>query len=800
MATIKIDRGFTQKIQQKGLLQTPSSMPPQPPPKSPKGPKGPQKRMIFAVVGAVGVLVAMGLGISASRGSKKSAAPTAAPQQANIAKTPAPAAPESVKPTQEQTTGQPPETQSAPQTESQNAQNQQQQTPLMREIPLGSPQGLLCEYYEGIPEQPIRALLSAPTFPGRPSRTVQIRRFELQDNNGDDYGVRVRGYLVPTQSGKYRFAVCVDDSAEFWLSTDDTPTNLRKLITLDSLVETWDYRTDLLSEACELVAGKRYYVEALMKEGNGFDYLRVGWAVPGSDQPVIIDAPFLRPWVDSPTAAQAATANTQVTTTEATEGEKPKNALPSALAPARAAVEEQQRLNGAAYRYAEASQILKAKRTNWQDPEAKDLIDTAILRFETLARLREFVQAELARAPIRGIWVAFGGQVDVTGANDEGVTVAPGRIVSWEKIPPDQMLRLINATVPKATGDAATKGTLFLAAAVFCKEVTGGVDLALKYRDRALAANSRLEHLAEIVLGGTPEKILAEARSQSARMELARLSASATGLAEKATKRQADLAPVTGLVPGLSVEYWENARFGSLNEARQQGFLNKSPDSSQTIENFDVPENRSHFYIARVRGFLTPSVTGEYTFYIACDDQGEFWLSSDDTPAKLALCINLDSYVVPKSWDKDTRKSMPVSLVKGRYYSVEAFLKDNEGEDHLSVAWSLPKDDNPKLITAANLLHSDTVGYTPRVQEIRNQLDEDLQKILTLTTEVAQLREANGEPSDSSVPVTTEQANALQKQADRAKEALREAEGLLQRVDTTMPQIKVARRPEKAKR
>ncbi len=798
MSTIKIDRGFTQKIQHKDLRHPPTSHPPPPP----KRPKNGLKWVIPAAIG-VGLLVVIGIGIGVSGGSKKPAPPPASSRQTNVeqppaSKAPVPKAPVSVEPKQEQTTGQNPEPQPTPQP----TQNQQQQTALPREVPVGSPHGLLCEYYEGIPEQPIRALLSAPTFPGQPSRTVQIRRFELSDNIGDHYGARVRGYLVPSQSGKYRFAVCVDDTAEFWLSTDDTPANLRKLITVDNFVESWDYRADLLSEACDLVAGKRYYLEALMKEGEGFDYLRVGWTLPGSDQPVIIDEPFLQPWQETQTAVQAAvttgqpaTAGTQVATPDTAEQGKPKDGLSSALAPARAAVEEQMRLNGVAYRFAEASQILKAKRTNWQDPEAKDIIDTAILRFETLARLRVFVQEELARAPLRGVWVAFGGQVDVTGANDEGVTVAPGRIVAWDKIPADQMLRLVNATVPKAAGDSATKGTLFLAAAIFCKEITGGVDLALKYRERAIAANSRFEHLAELVLGGTPEKVMAESRIQSARLELVRLSASAAALAEKATKRQADLAPVTGLVPGLTLEYWENAKFDSLNEARKQGVLKKPPDSSQAIENFEVPANHSNFYIARVRGFLTPSVTGEYTFYIACDDQGEFWLSSDETPAKLALCIDLDHYVGPQSWEKEIRKSKPVSLVQGRYYFVEAFLRDFEGEDHLAVAWSPTAEDNPRLITAANLLHSTSVGFTPRAQEIRKQIDGDLQKIQALTAEIARLREA-----DTSAPATTESANALQKQTERAKDALREAEGLLQRVDTSITQFKIVSRPEKAKR
>jgi hypothetical protein len=36
---------------------------------------------------------------------------------------------------------------------------------------------------------------------------------------------------------------------------------------------------------------------------------------------------------------------------------------------------------------------------------------------------------------------------------------------------------------------------------------------------------------------------------------------------------------------------------------------------------------------ARLRGYVTAPATGDYTFYIAADDRGELWLSSDDNPA-----------------------------------------------------------------------------------------------------------------------------------------------------------------------
>ena len=512
MSTIKIDRGFTQKIHQKELAHLPSHPPP-PPKKKPKE-KLP-KWVYFAIPGGALVLVTIVVGsclLCKQPDAKVQPAAVAVAQQEIVVK-PAQALdktePEPVDPSDPTAIFN--AYTNAPSVHTSKSSDQHKR--VLREISMGSPHGLLCDYYEHIPGKEVRLLRSAPTFPGQPSRTVQVGRFDLSENIGENYGVRVRGYLVPPKSGKYRFSVCADDTAEFGLSTDDSPEHWRKLVALAGYVgKTWAEKKEQQSEPCELVGGKRYYLEALMKQSQGVDFMFVGWMGPVSEERfVVIDSEYLVPWTE--TAQEQAASPSEVKRVA-------RAAREAALAPARLAAAEQQRVNGAAYRFADAARALKANTTIGQTPEAKALVDAAVLRFETLAKLRTFVQAELAKSPVRGVWVAFGGQADVTGASDEGVTVAPGRIVEWAKIPPDQMLKLVNATVPKAVTDPSTRGTLLLAAAVFCKEVSGGLDLALKYRERAIAMNATLAPMADRVLGGTPEAIVAQPRIEASRAEL----------------------------------------------------------------------------------------------------------------------------------------------------------------------------------------------------------------------------------------------------------------------------------------
>ena len=546
----------------------------------------------------------------------------------------------------------------------------------------------------------------------------------------------------------------------------------------------WTTRQDQQSAECELKAGQRYYVEAFLKEENGSDYLAVAWKGPVSDTYKLIDAQYLQPWSEEAAAAPAAASRSNS-----------RQAREAAEAPARAAIEDQQRKNAAAYRYAEAASELKAGKASWTEPQALALVETAILRFELLARLRAFVQAELAKAPLRGIWTAFGKPADITAATEEGITVAPGRIVEWAKIPPDQMLRLVNALVPKAVADPNTKGTLFLAAAIFNKENGGTLEVALKYRERALANHSGLGPLADRVLGGAPEALQAEVQMKSLRSELDSLAASVPALAEKRRKLQEELAAATGLVPGVFAEYWDQNPYGNLDDARKKGLLKKQPDSVKVLSALESPRDRAEKYVGRLSGILAPSETAEYYFYIAADDRGELWLSQDETPEKLELVVKTDAYSNFRAWSKETRRSKPIRLVSGQRYYFEAFVQEGEKSDHLSVAWSKVADDEPKVVEAENLLFPAPSGFTPQIQELQRQTEADLQKLQDLLTACDKAREADRSWLDSDQPASASSTEELQRQVNGVKEALHSAENLIRQDDGALQQLKAASRP-----
>ena len=106
---------------------------------------------------------------------------------------------------------------------------------------------------------------------------------------------------------------------------------------------------------------------------------------------------------------------------------------------------------------------------------------------------------------------------------------------------------------------------------------------------------------------------------------------------------------------------------------------------------FESPKDVADNYGARIRGYICPPQTGNYTFWIAADDASELWLSTDDNPNNKTKIAYTSSYTGFREWYWfPSQKSVSISLQAGSKYYIEALHKEGNGGDHLSVAWQLP--------------------------------------------------------------------------------------------------------------
>ncbi len=95
-------------------------------------------------------------------------------------------------------------------------------------------------------------------------------------------------------------------------------------------------------------------------------------------------------------------------------------------------------------------------------------------------------------------------------------------------------------------------------------------------------------------------------------------------------------------------------------------------------------------YGARLHGWITPRETANYLFYLRSDDGGELSLSTDDAQGNLSVIISGSGAIF-----NDTNKSLPIPLVAGQPYFIEALHKEAGGADYLEVAWRKTTDVTP---------------------------------------------------------------------------------------------------------
>lgn len=156
-----------------------------------------------------------------------------------------------------------------------------------------------------------------PRYPNNPTETRFLKFYEFPPgaddgspppgNVYDNYGARLWGFLTPKDTAEYVFFVASDDPSELWLSTDDKEAN-KKLLALEpewNGVRAWvatsrrpgcpdngGTKCENRSNPVKLEANKKYFIEAIFKEGLGGDNLAVTWIKKGDADPEAGAAPL----------------------------------------------------------------------------------------------------------------------------------------------------------------------------------------------------------------------------------------------------------------------------------------------------------------------------------------------------------------------------------------------------------------------------------------------------------------------------------------------------------------------------
>lgn len=535
-----------------------------------------------------------------------------------------------------------------------------------------------------------------------PSSSSQITLFEGAENSGNAYGSRIRGYICPPLTGNYTFWIAGDDGTELWLSNGEDASAKTKIAYSTSWTNfrEWNRYAAQKSASIYLEAGKKYYIEALHKEGGGGDHVSVGWQLPNgiSEMPVPGNrlSPFQAtaallnqtisftappnftlgsaPLTLSATASSglpvsfsvvsgAATLTGNVLTPTAA-GVVVIKASQAGNAQYNAAADVSQSLTVVAASTALCSATGSILREQWNGVAGNDVSQIPVsIQPSSSGQLTSFEApqniAENYGSRIRGyicppqtgnytFWIAGDDGVELWLSSGES-PAAKARIAyhtSWT-----YFREWNRSSTQKSASIYLEAGKKYYVEALH-KEGNGGDHLSVAWQlpdgvFEGPVAGGRLSPYVPVVVA--PQNC------------------SATG--------------------SILREVWSGISGNDVSQIP----LTATPSFSSQISLFEGGKDIADSYGSRIRGYICPPQNGSYTFWIAGDDGTELWLSTSDDPSAKTKIAYSASWTAYREWNRyASQKSASIYLEAGRKYYIEALHKEGGGGDHLSVGWQLP--------------------------------------------------------------------------------------------------------------
>jgi len=516
--------------------------------------------------------------------------------------------------------------------------------------------------------QALTELTGSLFFPQSPDLTGYTQNFKAPTSFGDNYGQRLSGYVIPPETGNYTFWIASDDGGELSISSDSNAANKKRIATVNGAVgeEQWTGQGNQQSAVIPLLAGQRYFIEALQKEGGGGDHLAVAWQGPSFARTLIsgnhLEYPdFIRPtlrrevWTSTNAVAWARNPATGImdwATTIYAESFEGTGVL------AGNTTETGSGTWGASAGWA---------RNNGVAAKAANGDALALLPFTPMSGKIYTLSLEIdpTNSPGSTDWFSLGflNQPATNAVLYTQSSVFPTYGGPWALV-------RANGNSGGNTFQAFSSGTYNTINSSPAVSGVGTYDsFAVVLDTRNAAWVSRYYY--NSILVGTHN------HSSNPSIQSAGFSGFSTA---KGNVRNFRLA--TSDAPAAN-----------------------SRDFEGTLLSFKAPTDTFENFSQRLSGYIVPPATGAYTFWLATDDDGELLLSTDESPANLAKIASVTGFVNPEAWDVGaSQKSAVKNLVAGKRYYVEVRHRDGVFGDHAAVAWEGPGI-NRRVIGNAHLEH-----------------------------------------------------------------------------------------------
>ena len=508
------------------------------------------------------------------------------------------------------------------------------------------------EAYTNITTTAVQALLDDPNYPNSPGETLYLTSFDTRtvypNDAHENYGGRISGFVTPVESGDYEFFLRSDDASQLFISPDDNPANLAQVAEeagcCNAFMETGDPKT---SPPQTLVAGRRYAIQVLYKEGGGGDFAQVAWRKAGDTTAAARLLPI-------PGAFLSAMIPSDGTITIATQ---PANIT--------AAQNDFITLSLVATSTGPAPLVVQWRKNGVNLPGVTG------------------ASARIGPIPASDNNAKFSAVLSIPGAT---TTSGEATLTVTADVTPPSITRV-------AASDSFDSVTVDFSEAVTAASAGATANYTL---DNGLTVSQAT------VLSPTRVQLTTSRQALGTTYNLSVKDVTDTGGVKIAADTRQSFSSFANIRGGLKLEVFNDiattAVQALLDDPKYQA---NTPDRvayvPQFSSRFTLPDNQSGLaardnYGGRLSGWIVPKENGDYEFFIRSDDASQLFLSTDDKPENAVMIAEETGCCGPFEDNSDataphTETSAPIALVANNRYYIMALWKEGGGGDYADVAW-----------------------------------------------------------------------------------------------------------------
>jgi PA14 domain len=620
----------------------------------------------------------------------------------------------------------------------------------------GEPGKMTREIWNGIPGTAITDFTSSPRFTQPADSVTTFTGASAPQNFGDNFASRVRGTITAPLTGDYTFWITSDDTGELRISPTSSKCGRVKIASVPGWAPAlqWDTYPAQKSASVQLVAGQKYFIEALHKDSLGGDHVSIAWQIPGGSREVI-PASALESFTTDPN--------------DVDDDDLPDSwELVHGLHIGTVATTPASQLPGAdpdkdGYSNLEESTYNANPNVRGGMPGTL-LLETWYTLFGT--KLEALTYSNKFFGPADRSDFLFSAETpffraENFGARMSGYVIAPTTGSYEFYVAGDDQCRLFLS--PSASEFAKVKighsdrNTNVKAWDTFASQKSAPVPLVAgqKYYIEGLMKEGwNGDHLEigwktpgsttiAVIPGSALESYAYDAEDPDGdHMPSAWETANGLNptLHDGALDSDSDAIPnslefingsnpqVKNSMPGaLLQELWWNVPGNRTASLDTEPRLLQVPNERSLACSAQGTEERPDHYANRLRGYITAPVTGTYTFWAAGDDEVDLFLSTSASKYDKKLIVHPNR--LDRNFDADpSMKSRPINLIAGQKYYIEMRHIDGYWSDFCEAAWQVPggqREIIPGTVLSTYTITADDLDddYLPDAWELANGLD-----------------------------------------------------------------------------